>query len=73
MVNMVRDGKKVWPTCPECGCRYEITKMASPSWNDDGWTLAHFEGETEDRDARGHLCELIDAVMIYHKGQFAWF
>jgi tRNA(Ile2) C34 agmatinyltransferase TiaS len=22
-MNTVRDGKKVWPTCPECSCRLD--------------------------------------------------
>lgn len=69
---MVRDGKRVWPTCPECGCRYEITKMANPSWNNDGWTLSHF-GDDDKRDARGCICSLVSQILIYHKGKYAIF
>ncbi len=67
MVTFVREGKKVAPTCPACGCRFEITKMTSSSWNDDGYVLSHFEGNI-DRDARGCICPLLDEVFIAHQG-----
>jgi hypothetical protein len=55
MVVTVRDGKKVWPMCPECGCRLEIFE------NGD---LFHFISDDsyqgEYTDARGCKCSLID-------------
>lgn len=52
----VRDGKRVVPTCPECGCRLA-------QFEDQWW---HYEGIWP-RDARGCICpsatfgyELID-------------
>jgi hypothetical protein len=53
MVNVVRDGQKVWPTCPECGCRLNIEVM-------EEWTcLSHF-GMDSEKDARGCICVLFD-------------
>lgn len=43
----VRDGKKVWPYCSECGCR--LNKVAEG-------VLTHFQG-TYIKDARGCICK----------------
>jgi hypothetical protein len=44
-MNTVRDGKKVWPTCPECSCRLD----------NKGDMFFHF-GKDWFRDARGCKC-----------------
>lgn len=49
---MVRDGKKVAPTCPECGCRLE------ESYPGD-WTHYGYQWPN-DIDAKGHKCPLLD-------------
>lgn len=54
METVVRDGKKVWPTCPECGCRLE---EFHPN------RFAHFQGRLW-RDARGCECSL---YMTFYK------
>jgi len=58
MITQVRDGKKVWPTCPECGCRL----MEMPICNH----LKHFRGKDFDRDAKGCKCpELLAGGSMY--------
>lgn len=44
-----RDGKKVWPQCPDCGCRLKRIS---------GYLWAHFMIEEKDveTDARGCKC-----------------
>jgi hypothetical protein len=50
----VRDGQKVWPTCPECGCRLR---------NLSGFILTHFHNdEDEEHDARGCKCPLVNEM-----------
>jgi len=52
----VRDGQRVWPTCPECGCR--LQKLS-------GFLLTHFHNEDEDKeeyDARGCKCSLVHEI-----------
>lgn len=72
MVTLVRNGQKVAPTCPSCGCRFEVTKMLNSSWNDDGYILNHFEGNFN-RDARGCICPDLEIILIAHKGQIGQF
>lgn len=43
----VRDGKRVVPTCPECGCRLKYNESV------DSWS--HIFGTGYD-DSRGHKC-----------------
>jgi len=52
MVNLVRDGKKIWPTCEECGCRLQ----KSPSESNVPLILNHF-GSDPHQDARGCRCK----------------
>jgi hypothetical protein len=52
VIQLVRDGQKVWPTCPECGCRLEILE------NYLFVTLRHFG--LGRKDARGCACSYID-------------
>lgn len=47
----VRDGKKVAPTCPECGCR--LTTFEDIYY--------HWLNKDLDRDARGHKCSLLNS------------
>lgn len=50
---MVREGKRVAPFCPECGCRL--------GQFEDMWY--HFVPENTvyvERDARGHKCSLVN-------------
>jgi hypothetical protein len=47
MVNTVRDGQKVVPTCSECGCRLE----------DKGGVWLHFLNWDHTKDARGCKCK----------------
>ena len=51
----VREGQKVWPMCPECGCRLNIFTNSMFA------TLRHFEGNLFDRDARGCKCERLNS------------
>lgn len=51
-MKLVRNGQKVWPTCPECGCRLDIV--------DDGavyffWHFTHRYNPWY-QDARGCKC-----------------
>lgn len=48
----VRDGKKVWPTCPECGCRLQ---RVAGFWG-------HFIGKESDNDARGCKCKYVSTL-----------
>lgn len=65
MVNIVRDGQKVWPTCPECGCRLNLGFM------EEFTCLFHF-GESSEIDARGCSCSLlhkffwVDTELVEH-------
>lgn len=57
----VRDGRKVWPYCTECGCRLEIDQVAA-YYFEGHHTLAHFNGgwgKNSWVDARGHSCSKI--------------
>lgn len=56
---MVRDGKKVWPTCPKCGCRLEIFE------NNFFVNLRHFG--LGQYDARGCKCTHIDREWTFPK------
>ena len=51
MVNLIRDGQKVWPYCTECGCRLNLAVMEEWTW------LFHY-GNGE-KDARGCNCSLV--------------
>jgi hypothetical protein len=52
----VRDGKKVWPTCPECGCRLDIISLSY----EDLILAQHFFDGHLDKDARGCICPLVN-------------
>lgn len=53
---MVREGKKVIPSCPECSCRLNVFEL-------HGLTFAHhFIGEDSEKDAKGHKCSGIGSV-----------
>lgn len=70
-MKLIRDGKRVWPTCSKCGCRLQI-KADGPKY-----MLSHFIGESTKvsynevvwhTDARGCKCPaLIDFWMIEKK------
>lgn len=53
MVNYIRDGKLVWPTCPECGCRLDMYAM-------EEWTDCMHFGPNNMVDARGCFCSLVN-------------
>jgi len=57
----IRDGRRVWPYCSECGCRLEIFE------NDVFLTFRHF-GSSENLDARGCLCSRISLEWSIDKG-----
>ena len=57
MASWIRDGKIVWPTCNECGCRLET------SHSKERIALTHF-GDDPEKDARGHMCKLVNATTI---------
>lgn len=50
MMYQVRDGKRVAPTCPECGCRIFFHRLWGISY------YAHKLNSDATRDARGHDC-----------------
>lgn len=52
MVITVRDGRKVWPMCPECGCRVFYHRLWGAEY------LAHLLHD-KDTDRRGHRCSRI--------------
>ena len=54
---MVRDGKKVHPTCPECGCRLVLVLGR--------WI--HFMAFSG-RDARGCRCSMSSIPMLIMRG-----
>lgn len=64
----VRDGRKVWPYCSECGCRLHIAvpyvlKPLDPYVSPhDTVYLWHFDGDVRDRDAKGCQCSLIETM-----------
>lgn len=60
----VRDGKRVVPTCPECGCRLAQFESMWYHYYDE---VKHFF-----RDARGCICNLYDKAfeMIDPNGKF---
>ena len=58
----VRNGQRVVPTCPECGCRLEIFE------NGMFVTLRHFWGSPE-KDARGCICKGLDLEWTFFKGE----
>lgn len=51
-MKLVRNGQKVWPYCPECGCRLAIT------YEDNDWPMVDHFG-WGNKDERGHECSLI--------------
>jgi len=60
----VRNGQRVWPTCPDCGCRLEFLE------NGMFINLRHFGWPV---DAKGHKCEYIDDEWTYLKGEISHF
>ena len=64
----IRNSQKVWPTCPECGCRLEIFE------NSVFVTLKHFDGNLVDKDARGCKCISInDEWTFFNSGSLSHF
>ena len=61
----VRNGQRVWPTCPECGCRLEYLE------NGMFINLLHFG--LGPKDARGHACSYIDDEWTFLKGEVTHF
>ena len=61
----VRDGKRVVPTCPECGCRLRSLSESYPSF------MGHFQTEEmgQMRDARGHECEFATMGAYVHPNE----
>lgn len=51
----VREGKKVWPTCTECGCRLNV--------EESGKVYHYGEGP---KDAKGHTCSLVSTAWIMY-------
>jgi len=68
MFNMVRDGKRVAPTCPECGCRLKVIYGERKIWGENAYFYSHFEG-LDSRDARGCLCTEISTYYINMNGK----
>jgi hypothetical protein len=66
MVQFVREGQRVWPTCPECGCRLDT--QGDTFLPDDDLILTHFDGPSY-KDARGHKCALLNAVWLWSPSQ----
>ena len=64
---MVRNGQKVWPTCPTCGCRLEFFE------NSMFYALRHFGEGLDKRDARGCKCPDIDLEVNTLKGEISHF
>jgi hypothetical protein len=61
MVNEIRDGKRVVPTCIECGCRLDIKA--------EGF-LQHFLSKDHTTDARGCKCKHLNKSWM--KTQNGW-
>jgi hypothetical protein len=72
MMLTIRNGQKVWPYCPECGCRLAVTEFI----HQEGIAQVTHFGWQVDRDPRGCLCSkvnesyyvLIDSVRSYLSG-----
>ena len=62
---MIKDYKKRWPCCMECGCRLDVQKVTN-----DSWRASHF-GYLGDKDARGCKCKLIN-MFVYLRGDYGW-
>lgn len=61
MYRVVRDGKRVWPYCVECGCRLQV----NTDYYDEKPTLSHFLNEWKvGRDAREHPCSYINDFVV---------
>lgn len=52
VMEMVRDGRIVWPTCSECGCRIFYHKL---------WGMEYLAHKLKDinTDAGGHKCDAL--------------
>lgn len=57
----VRDGKRVWPYCSDCGCRLRYAKKS-----DSEFVFWHFGVDSFNRieDQRGHYCKSIGKQWI---------
>lgn len=53
LAETVRDGQIVWPFCPTCGCRLDITLLHKSNLA----LLQHYWHPEEAKDARGCDCE----------------
>ena len=54
MPSSIRDGKRVWPTCDECGCRLNLYI------EDSKWTSMRHFGLHYKKDARGCTCSQVN-------------
>jgi hypothetical protein len=61
MVNVIRDGQKVAPTCVECGCRL----------NNVNEIWLHFLKLDRMTDARGCKCKDLNKTWSYYNNQFS--
>lgn len=57
-VMTVREGRKVWPFCGECGCRLDMTPLKYGNMT----LVEHFNGECDNIDARGCRCSNINRI-----------
>jgi hypothetical protein len=70
MYSIVRDGKRVWPYCIECGCRLKIRhkgmfgRPTLEHFKTISWLMSSFEYEGPFRDAREHDCSEIHTKAI---------
>jgi len=69
---LVRNGQKVWPTCPDCGCRLQIIN------DGPNYMLWHFLGKITnvspthqiwETDARGCKCMSLVEFWIVERSQ----
>lgn len=64
----VRDGRRVWPYCPECGCRLSIKKDGPKYWVQHWWGEVTRVSSVESivhNDRRGHSCsKLLEFWML---------
>lgn len=67
----VRDGKRVWPYCSECGCRLAIDK--NNFYTVDGYHLLnHWSGIGWHEDARGHTCPKFYRTWLIEHGKLSY-
>ena len=60
----VRNGQRVVPTCPECGCRLD-----EKAWGSYFHFIGKYDGKVT-RDAAGHVCKYYAHAMKLMDNQF---